>query len=913
MKFKTFFILILILIQFPSIIWAVTDIKSENMRRVNFYGQVKDGFTGADLPAKITLMKGDSTIVDTTTAKFATDYDLAGYFFANKPVEKGRYIMKAELDGYDLAYVEKNIRFIGRNVGFEFPLITMHRRMDSYTHELGEVKVTGTMVKLVHKGDTLVYNARAFKVPEGSMLDALIRQLPGAELRSNGDILINGRKIDNLTLNGDDFFRGSNSVMLNNLPYFTVNQIKVYNKQTERSRKVGRDVEPREYIMDVVLKRDYNRGYLANMMLGGGNRECYTGQTFLLGYADLTRIALYGNMNNLNQNPKPGDKGEWTPDDMGDGISSVKKVGASITTKNKNESFKNELTTEFSQQQNHSLVDTYTQQYVDAGDIFSRAYDDMTIKNMRWNLSNKMELGKALTWNLSTDYQRKNTDEMMHDSIYTLEDCINMSAKSVWQRNHTFSIFSGMNYSLKLPWGDLMEFNLNGRYGTQRFRDDTHRTTEYLTTGNQSLQYLTGNNPGQNYSFGGSMNYQISFLQNWALLPSISYNQSYSKKNSEFFLGELLHPSSNRSGVMTHSRGAGLALVYNHTGAEGFTIGRMQMNMTQQQDRLGITTLQDYNIYRRTCWLSSVNMDFAFQNSVSSLIVNYQLSSSTPQMSLMYGPVNTFDPLLTIYHNTDLHNIVTNKLNADYTHSFAWHGLDLTASASWRTTHGMIGYMKAFDIASGHFDYRPGSVNGNWNTYMGFRTNMSIDKKGFLRLYGQSQLLYDHNIDFDISTSGLTDKLSKVNTFTSKQMLKITYSKSDFQIGLQGTILARHITGTRNNFTSFNCYDNEVGLNFQMPLPVKSSFASDFTLFSRSGYQVSSMNKNNFVWNASLSHSFSKGSFTVSMEAYDILHQLSNNRISVNAQARTEVHVNTIPSYLMLRLQYHFNILPKKH
>ena len=138
--------------------------------------------------------------------------------------------------------------------------------------------------------------------------------------------------------------------------------------------------------------------------------------------------------------------------------------------------------------------------------------------DMRWNFSNKMELGKALTWNLNTDYQRKNTDEMMRDSSYTLEERINMSAKSIWQRNHTFSISSGMNYSFKLPWGDIMEFNLNGKYGTQRFRDDTHRTTDYLNTGTQSLQYLTGNNPGQNYSFSGAMNYQISFLQNWALM-----------------------------------------------------------------------------------------------------------------------------------------------------------------------------------------------------------------------------------------------------------------------------------------------------------------------------------------------------------------------------------------------------------
>ncbi len=45
-------------------------------------------------------------------------------------------------------------------------------------------------------GDTLVYDASAFNLPEGSMLDDLIRQLPGAELRENGEILVNGRKVD---------------------------------------------------------------------------------------------------------------------------------------------------------------------------------------------------------------------------------------------------------------------------------------------------------------------------------------------------------------------------------------------------------------------------------------------------------------------------------------------------------------------------------------------------------------------------------------------------------------------------------------------------------------------------------------------------------------------------------------------
>ena len=60
---------------------------------------------------------------------------------------------------------------------------------------------------MFYRGDTLVYNADAFNVADGSMLDALIKQMPGTELKKNGEIFVNGKKIDNLLLNGKDFFR----------------------------------------------------------------------------------------------------------------------------------------------------------------------------------------------------------------------------------------------------------------------------------------------------------------------------------------------------------------------------------------------------------------------------------------------------------------------------------------------------------------------------------------------------------------------------------------------------------------------------------------------------------------------------------------------------------------------------------
>ena len=56
-------------------------------------------------------------------------------------------------------------------------------------------------------------------------------------MKSNGDIYINGEKIDYLTLNGRDFFKGDNKVMLDNLPYFSVKDLKVYRKKSDKDKR----------------------------------------------------------------------------------------------------------------------------------------------------------------------------------------------------------------------------------------------------------------------------------------------------------------------------------------------------------------------------------------------------------------------------------------------------------------------------------------------------------------------------------------------------------------------------------------------------------------------------------------------------------------------------------------------------
>ena len=140
-----------------------------------------------------------------------------------------------------------------RNTNIDMQDIPIKKKgMKNKEHMLGEVVVKSTKIKMIMKGDTIVYNADAFNLPEGSMLDALIRQLPGATLNSNGEIFINGRKLDYLTLNGKDFFKGNNKQLIENLPNYTVKNLKVFEKSTDRSQAMGVDIDKKDYIMDIL-------------------------------------------------------------------------------------------------------------------------------------------------------------------------------------------------------------------------------------------------------------------------------------------------------------------------------------------------------------------------------------------------------------------------------------------------------------------------------------------------------------------------------------------------------------------------------------------------------------------------------------------------------------------------------------
>lgn len=241
----------------------------------------------------------------------------------------GKYTLRADKEGY--TEVQKDFTVTTkRNTTLGIGTLRMKKIK---TRQLKEAVVRATHIKMVTRGDTVVYDAAAFDLAEGSMLDALVAQLPGVELK-DGQIKVNGKFIESLMVNGEDFFAGNPKVALENLPAYTVKNIKVYDRAANddylKAKVNGKKINGADehMVMDVILKKAYSAGWLGNVEGGYGlPSDRYLGKAFGMGYSGKMRIAAFANLNNIKDTQMGSSSGQWNGGWAQDGEMDVKMGG----------------------------------------------------------------------------------------------------------------------------------------------------------------------------------------------------------------------------------------------------------------------------------------------------------------------------------------------------------------------------------------------------------------------------------------------------------------------------------------------------------------------------------------------------------------------------------------------------------
>ena len=276
----------------------------------------------------VRLMKPDSTLVTGSLT------NLDGIFKVKAPAS-GNYIVQVTCIGFK-PFV-KNVKVTADK---DIALGTIKLEPDAIM--LKGAVVTGQASKVVVKEDTFVYNASAYRTPEGSVIEELVRRLPGAQVDDDGKVTINGKEVKKILIDGKEFMTGDTKTAMKNLPTSIVEQVRSYDQKSDLARVSGIDDGEEETVLDFGIKRGMNKGFMLNADLGVGTRERYNGRIFAGMQSSDLKIFVPISANNVNDLGFPGGGGgRWG---LGrQGLITTKMVGFNLNYEKSRSSFYREF------------------------------------------------------------------------------------------------------------------------------------------------------------------------------------------------------------------------------------------------------------------------------------------------------------------------------------------------------------------------------------------------------------------------------------------------------------------------------------------------------------------------------------------------------------------------------------------
>mgnify|MGYP003290323988 CR=1 FL=1 len=934
------FAIIVFFLSLDSLAYAQTDVFS-------LEGYVRDDFTNVGIAdANVYLLNNDSIVQD--SAKTLSGYS-SGFFRFNVKRDKSfrSCIIKVVHPSYQTSYSLRTLKHVGKNARYEVPTIFVNRRSSFSERKLEEVVVTATKVKMYYRGDTIVYNADAFNVADGSMLDALIKQMPGTELNKQGEIFVNGRKIDNLLLNGKDFFRGKNKLMLDNLPYYAVKDIKVYEQTSDKAMALHDDRAKKDYVMDVNLKKEYGKGYMGNVEAGGGTEDAYLARLFGLRFTDVSRFAIVGGMNNLNMSDYSF-SGNAIDNGERNGRTTSNLLTAELMTEHKRN--KNVLTVELKRKKSEGGTDEFQETFHIDGSTFSTSQNSQTDKNLGVSLSNKytlkvpfwMESTTQLRFNNDKDdgdmlYMESNTDThgrgiSMLDSLFNMGIAVNdpsmISARKRASNSKAkvYGASQDFGFAKNLRTTDIIELSVGADYTKSNY--DAGLFNQYLTwkCGRSQTDVLEDiDRPRTHVGAKADVSYKFSrLLYNTDLKFYAGYRFNRDKDRETITdLGLLLIDQQNSYNLKTIENTFTAGANYHYDRKNG-----AKKLWTTLDINLPLSVINRNTDYARSVVDTSLvqapvffepSLSFSHKkwrdNNITSTL--WSIAAST---SLKYNlPVAT--QLITIPLTTDCINVYQGnahlKSPATWNSNLSWSFPTKRRSTYLQQSLTYANYINrivnTYRYNSGVYVNRPDNINGTWDIEL---TTRGQQVASFLKLpltIGFNLRNSYHRMK-NYTASGITGETQQIdnNSLHNYAHIQVRSYYKKISGGFKFSADWRKPLNDQANMGYSNTWDFKGDFWLSANLPGGIDWETECVLLKRQGYSSDELNELTCDWSMGLSKSFFKNKLGVSLKAIDILKQYKSVAYVVNERGIRETHAVSLPSYLLLSVTYKFNKQPSK-
>ena len=394
-----------------SLVWVMATLGWGQNRQIS--GQVVDRDTKDPIP-QVTiqlLSAADSAFVAGTL----TDDDGA---FRLNATGNGRYILRFTSVGYKREH--KNIT-LKDTANVDLGTVVM----GADAIMLKNTTVTAQAARVTVVEDTTIYNAAAYRTPEGSVVEELVKKLPGAEVSDDGSVTINGKKVKKIKVDGKEFMTGDTKTAMKNLPTSIVDKVKTYDERSDLARITGIEDDDESTVLDFALKEGMHRGTFGNVDLGVGTKKRYSERAMGSYMNQKMRVVGLGSANNVGDRGFPGGGGGGRFGGGQNGLNASKMLGLNFNREagQKKGGRGSALQFDGSLLWNHNDGDrqsaTSTQNFVATASAFSNSLSQNFSRNNSLQGQMRLEWQPDTVWNVS---MRANVNYSNNDGRTTSQD-----------------------------------------------------------------------------------------------------------------------------------------------------------------------------------------------------------------------------------------------------------------------------------------------------------------------------------------------------------------------------------------------------------------------------------------------------------------------------------------------------------
>ena len=922
------------------------------MAQHNISGMVIDDAQDPIPQTTVKLLKTDSTLVKGALTNMEGKFKIATQ-------QTGEFILQVTCVGFK-PYT-KRVKVAEKDVALGNIAMVPDAIM------LKGATVTGHAAKVMLKADTFIYNAAAFRTPEGSVVEELVRRLPGAEVSDDGSIKINGKQVKKILVDGKEFMTGDTKTAMKNLPTNIIDRIRAYDKQSDMARVSGIEDGEEETVLDFGIKAGMNKGVMVNADLAAGTKNRYAGRIFGGVMKDDLKVFLMSNANNTNDQGFPGGGGGGRFGGGRQGLNAMKMTGLNL-----NYEKTNKLTIDGSIRWNHSDGDTYSKSatesfYSGTTTSFSNSKSQNFSRSNQWNGQMRLEWQPDTMTNImfrpnfsynSNDGTNWSTSATFDQNPYDysddpLSEVVKLARDYGIVKNYNLS--DGVNYSDSKSLRGMLQYNrrlnnrgrnitlqVNANWGEGTSKSMSNNYIYLFTTPDTTITNRYNLTPQDNWGYSLRANYSEPIANRVYLQFGYRYQYSYTKsdrktyslygvdysgiepqyRNFDVYLNPLPLPLDDYEDQTlsrysnyknyTHTAEVTLRVVrptYNLN--VGFQVVPQKSHFVQDYTKLlnGVTTRLRADT-TRTVTNFSPTLDFRWKKSqTGQLRVTYRANTQQPSISNLLDVYDDSNPLRITTGNPGLKPSFTQNINLFYNDYFTNHQRAVMTFVNFSTTSNSVSNKTTYNTETGGTITRPENIDGNWNGNLGFMFNTAIDSAAFFNVNTYTNLSYNHNVGF-VSVNNMADSQKSVTKALGVgERLSASYRNDWFEFELNGSL---NYTYRRSELQSNNNLDTwqfSYGAMTGVTAPWGMQLTTNINMQSRRGYSDESMNTNELIWNAQLSQSFLKGNaLTLSLQFYDILQQQSTVSSILNAMQRSDTEYNAITSYAMVHVIYRLNL-----